>query len=143
MPPSSTPTLDTDDQAEGLAKVHRLATELAARLRYAQMVERPLPPEQVNALIDAARLLQERGEPWPHLVGEVLRKVADDLSEEETPKEPDEAGAAASWRASTVSSVPSAARAAPLQRTEPGGDAPQAAMRSMQAPFRCFRVGPA
>ena len=92
MPPSSTPTPDTDDQAGGLAKVHRLATELAARLRYAQMVERPLPPEQVNALIDAARLLQERGEPWPHLVGEVLRKVADDLSEEEAPKEPDEAG---------------------------------------------------
>lgn len=69
-----------------MAKVHRLATELAARMRYAQIVERPLPPEQVTALVQAARLLQDKGEPWPQLVGEVLKQVADDLAEDTEPK---------------------------------------------------------
>ncbi|MCJ2015195.1 hypothetical protein [Methylobacterium sp. J-076] len=74
-----------DDPAGGLVRVQRLATELAARMRYAQIVARPLPPEQVAALVAAARLLQERGEPWPEIVGEVLRQVADDLTEEPRP----------------------------------------------------------
>lgn len=70
-----------DDPSGGLAHVQRLATELAARMRYAQIVARPLPPEQITALVSAARLLQERGEPWPQIVGEVLQQVADDLAE--------------------------------------------------------------
>lgn len=91
MPSLSEPSFSPHDApAEGLAKVHRLATELAARMRYAQIVERPLPPDQVNALVQAARLLQERGEPWPQLVGEVLKQVADDLAEEAEPKAPEE-----------------------------------------------------
>jgi hypothetical protein len=62
-----------------LAQVQRLATELAARVRYAQIVERGVPPEQIAALVEAARLLQERGEPWPPLVGEVLQRVVEDM----------------------------------------------------------------
>lgn len=73
-----------------MAKVYRLANELAARMRYAQIVERPLPQDQVTALVQAARLLQERGEPWPQLVGEVLKQVADDLAAEAEPQEPEE-----------------------------------------------------
>lgn len=83
--------LDRNGQAGGLAQVQRLATELAARMRYAQIVDRPLPPEQVTALVSAARLLQERGEPWPQIVGEVLRKVADDLAEDARPEPEPEA----------------------------------------------------
>lgn len=62
-----------------LAQVQRLATELAARVRYAQIVERVVPPEQITALVEAARLLQERGEPWPPLVGEVLQRVVEEM----------------------------------------------------------------
>jgi hypothetical protein len=69
------------DSTERLAQVQRLATELAARVRYAQMVERPIPPEQIAALVEAARLLQERGEAWPPLVGEVLQRVVEDMEQ--------------------------------------------------------------
>lgn len=92
FPLTETPAPTRDDPADGLAKVHRLATELAARMRYAQIVERPLPSEQVEALVQAARLLQEKGEPWPQLVGEVLKQVADDLAEDAAPKEPEPEG---------------------------------------------------
>jgi hypothetical protein len=80
-----TPPSESDDPAGGLTRVQRLATELASRMRYAQIVARPIPQEQVAALVAAARLLHEKGEPWPALVGEVLQHVADDLSEEPTP----------------------------------------------------------
>lgn len=90
LPLPETPAPASDESADGMAKVHRLATELAARMRYAQIVERPLPPEQVTALVRAARLLQEKGEPWPQLVGEVLKQVADDLAEEAGPKTAEE-----------------------------------------------------
>lgn len=69
------------DAAERLAQVHRLATELAARVRYAQIVDRAVPPDQIAALVAAARLLQERGEPWPPLVGEVLQRVVEAMEE--------------------------------------------------------------
>jgi hypothetical protein len=69
----------TGDSAGRLAQVQRLATELAAKVRYAQIVARAIPPEQIAALVEAARLLQERGEPWPPLVGEVLQRVVDDM----------------------------------------------------------------
>lgn len=71
-----------------LAQVQRLATELAARVRYAQIVERGVPPEQIAALVEAARLLQERGEPWPPLVGEVLQRVVEEM-ERSTQAEPE------------------------------------------------------
>ncbi len=48
-------------------------------MRYAQIVERVVPPEQIAALVEAARLLQERGEPWPPLVGEVLQRVVEEM----------------------------------------------------------------
>jgi hypothetical protein len=81
-----TPPSGSDDPGGGLARVQRLATELAARMRYAQIVARPIAPEQVTALVAAARLLHEKGEPWPALVGEVLQQVADDLTEEPSPE---------------------------------------------------------
>ena len=69
--------------ANGLDKIHRLATELAARVRYAQIVGRPIPAEQVTALVAAARLLQDYEEPWPHVVAEVVQEFADDLDKPE------------------------------------------------------------
>lgn len=68
-----------------LAQVHRLATELAARVRYAQIVERTIPSEQIAALVEAARLLQDHGEVWPPLVGEVLQRVVEDMEQPPTP----------------------------------------------------------
>ncbi len=82
-----------------LAQVQRLATELAAKVRYAQIVERTIPPEQIAALVEAARLLQERGEPWPPLVGEVLQRVVDDM---ERPTEPEPEGGAADAEAAVA-----------------------------------------
>ncbi len=85
LSPPETPAPAVDESADGMAKVHRLANELAARMRYAQIVERSVPPEQVTALVQAARLLQDKGERWPQLVGEVLKQVADDLAAESEP----------------------------------------------------------
>ncbi|RYF12199.1 MAG: hypothetical protein EOO40_01815 [Deltaproteobacteria bacterium] len=55
-----------------VTEVQRLASTLAARVRYAQMVRRPIPAEQITALIQAARLLAEYEAPWPPLMKQVV-----------------------------------------------------------------------
>ncbi|MCJ2127108.1 hypothetical protein [Methylobacterium sp. J-077] len=62
-----------------IAEVQRLATALAARVRYAQLVQRPVYEEQINALVGAARLLDEEKVPWPPMVEEVLMELAKSL----------------------------------------------------------------
>ena len=62
---------------EKVAEIERLAMALAARLRYAQMVSLPVPPEQLTALARAARMLEECRVPSPSLVRQVLREAAD------------------------------------------------------------------
>ena len=74
-----------------IAEVQRLATALAARVRYAQLVQRPIFEEQVNALVGAARLLDEERVPWPPMVEEVLMELAksqDSSGDTDTPAEP-------------------------------------------------------
>jgi len=74
-----------------IAEVQRLATALAARVRYAQLVQRPIFEEQVDALVGAARLLDEERVPWPPMVEEVLMELAkslDSSGDTDTPAEP-------------------------------------------------------
>ncbi len=59
-----------------LAEVQRLATALAARVRYAQLVGRPVYEEQIAALVGAARLMDDENAPWPPMVEEVLTELA-------------------------------------------------------------------
>lgn len=59
-----------------LAEVQRLATALAARVRYAQLVGRPIYEPQIAALVTAARLMDEENAPWPPMVEEVLTELA-------------------------------------------------------------------
>jgi hypothetical protein len=68
-----------------IAEVQRLATALAARVRYAQLVQRPVYEEQINALVGAARLLDEEKVPWPPMVEEVLMELAKSLDGSEAP----------------------------------------------------------
>lgn len=70
----------------GVIKVRSLATELAARVRHAQIVGRPIAAKQITALVAAARLLQDYGEPWPYVVGEALREFADGLDQTQAGK---------------------------------------------------------
>lgn len=59
-----------------LAEVQRLATALAARVRYAQLVGRPVYDAQITALVSAARLMDAENAPWPPMVEEVLTELA-------------------------------------------------------------------
>ena len=59
-----------------IKEVQRLGSTIAARVKYAQVVRRPVPTEQIAALIQAARLLTEYEAPWPPL----MRQVVIDLS---------------------------------------------------------------
>lgn len=59
-----------------IAEVQRLATALAARVRYAQLVQRPVYEDQITALVGAARLLDAAKVPWPSMVEEVLMELA-------------------------------------------------------------------
>ncbi|AWN40752.1 hypothetical protein [Methylobacterium durans] len=59
-----------------------MATELADRLLMAGLADQPVLTVQVHALIKAARLLQERGEPWPPLVTQALYELSG-MTEEE------------------------------------------------------------
>lgn len=61
------------------SEVVRLSSALAARVRYAQMVGGPILPAQIEALLDAAKLLQACDVPWPPLVEQVLHDVAKEL----------------------------------------------------------------
>lgn len=62
-----------------LAEVQRLATALAARVRYAQLVGRPVYEAQIVALVGAARLMDAENAPWPPMVEEVLAELAKSL----------------------------------------------------------------
>jgi hypothetical protein len=59
-----------------IAEVQRLATALAARVRYAQLVGRPVYEAQIAALVSAARLMDEEKASWPPMVEEVLTELA-------------------------------------------------------------------
>ena len=59
-----------------IAEVQRLATALAARVRYAPRVGRPVYEAEISALGGAARLRGEERATWPPMVEEVLTELA-------------------------------------------------------------------
>ncbi|MBP1181959.1 hypothetical protein [Methylobacterium sp. PvR107] len=71
-----------------IAEVQRLATALAARVRYAQLVGRPIYEGQIAALVSAARLMDEANAPWPPMVEEVLTELAKSLDGVDPAPEP-------------------------------------------------------
>ena len=79
-----------------ISEVQRLATALAARVRYAQLVQRPVYEDQINALVGAARLLDAEKVPWPPMVEEVLLELAkalDGSAQSEDAEAPEPGGA--------------------------------------------------
>lgn len=68
-----------------LAEVVRLSSAIAARIRYAQMVRSSVQPDQVRALLEAAKLLHAYDLPWPPLVEQVLHDVAQELESATAP----------------------------------------------------------
>lgn len=75
----------TDEPAFGgrLSEVLRLCTILADRVLDAQIMGRPVPPDQVIALAKAARLLQVHGVDWPPLLTQMLHELAAKIDEAE------------------------------------------------------------
>ena len=72
MDDTSSDAIATRVSSGKVTEVQRLGSTLAARVRYAQMVRRPIPTEQIIALIQAARLLVEYEAPWPPLMRQVV-----------------------------------------------------------------------
>ncbi len=61
--------------AGGLSEVSRLATLLADQALDAQIKSRPIPDDQVQALLDAAVLLDEYGQELPPLLGQIVHEI--------------------------------------------------------------------
>jgi len=68
---------DGQPQSERLTEVLRLATSLAYRVLNTQLIGSAVPPNQAQALVDAARLLHENGLDWPPGVTEALRRLSE------------------------------------------------------------------
>jgi len=78
---------NSNGQPEKMDELAQLATDVADRILEAQFTGRQIPPEQFTALVDAARLLEEQGVPWPPLVEEVLYEAGKRFSEAEAAPE--------------------------------------------------------
>lgn len=76
---------------EGLAEVVRLSTSLAYRVLNKQLIGSPVPPDQAQALMSAAKLMHEHGVDWPPGVSEALRRLVETLPP--APPEADEPAA--------------------------------------------------
>lgn len=66
----------TDATAKGMAEVLHLMNELAEQVLALQVMQRPIPSNQLTALISAARFLQANQVAWPPLVQEVIQEIA-------------------------------------------------------------------
>ncbi len=79
-----------NDDSPKLAKLNevtRLATLVADRILDAQITGREIPPEQMGALVSAARLLSDQGVPWPPLVEQVVHEFGKRLGQAESAPE--------------------------------------------------------
>lgn len=70
--------------SERLSEVARLATLLADRVLDAQIMSRPILDAQIQALLDAALLLEEHEMPLPPLLKQILHEVERTSDEEDT-----------------------------------------------------------
>lgn len=65
--------------SEGMAEVVRLSTSLAYRVLNMQLIGSQVPPDQMQALVNAAKLMHENGVDWPPGVTEALRRLVETL----------------------------------------------------------------
>lgn len=68
--------ISVDAEPEGIADILRLANELAEQVLALQVMQRPIPQQQLVALVGAARFFHENEVPWPPLVQEVVQEIA-------------------------------------------------------------------
>ena len=76
MDDTSSDTIVLRVSSAKVKEVQRLGSTLAARVRHSQVVRRPIPTEQITALIQAAQLLTEYQASWPPLMREVVHDLA-------------------------------------------------------------------
>jgi hypothetical protein len=70
---------NTDDR---LSEVSRLATLLADQVLMAQAMDRPVPKAHMNALVDAAIILDKYEVDLPSPLGQILDQIGDAENEE-------------------------------------------------------------
>ncbi|MCJ2060205.1 hypothetical protein MKL09_27215 [Methylobacterium sp. J-048] len=68
---------DTDVEPKGVAEVLRLLNELAEQILALQVMQRPIPSNQLTTLISAAQFLEANEVAWPPLVQEVIHEIAE------------------------------------------------------------------
>jgi hypothetical protein len=62
-----------------MSEVLRLASALAEQMLGSQVMGRALPPNQLIALVRAARFLSDNNVSWPPLVEEVVRLATEKM----------------------------------------------------------------
>lgn len=64
-------------------EVADLAASLSSAVLHARMTGRGVSDEQVYALAKAARLFQDRGEPWPPILEQVLHELTAEVTDDD------------------------------------------------------------
>ncbi len=72
---------ETDATRSRLTEAVRLAGALSDRVLNSQLLGQEIPAEQVEALLKAADLFQDLGEPWPTMLTQALHEIADAAQE--------------------------------------------------------------
>ena len=70
-------TAETGDPPERLSKVVRLSTRLADQVLAAQAAEQPVPKAHINALLDAAIILDKYQVALPAPLGQIVDQISD------------------------------------------------------------------
>ncbi|WP_132250187.1 hypothetical protein [Methylobacterium segetis] len=63
-------------KSDRIGKVLHLSSALADQILMARLEDRPVQTYEISALVKAARLLEEHGEPWPPLLTQVLCELS-------------------------------------------------------------------
>lgn len=82
MPPLPEMTAEARDPPERLSEVARLSTLLADRVLAAQAADEPVPKAHINALVDAAIILDKYEVDLPAPLGKVVDQISDAEDEE-------------------------------------------------------------
>jgi len=75
-------TVEAGDSPDRLAEVSRLSTLLADRVLAAQAAEEPVPKAHINALLDAAIILDKYEIALPEPLGQIVDQISDAEDEE-------------------------------------------------------------
>ena len=75
-------TVEAGDPPDRLAEVSRLSTLLADRVLAAQATDEPVPKAHINALLDAAIILDKYEVDLPASLGQIIDQISDAEAEE-------------------------------------------------------------